>query len=590
MLPWKRTWRFIVLATGTALTGFLLSADIPYRRPVYPSADPQAESVPATAPARPDIILLMRPADAVTLALADLRTIAPPVRCYVRYLWIPSGEVDAARVASLALNYVSRGSVIRRPDSVAAGHLLRVDLRWYAPRETDLREWISTWEEFSFDPTFSQLVTKDSLEFAQQLAVVAQPEVAGHPKRPVIRPRGTPVIDVVRQNAGHLPGTAMAELQAITHSQAPIVEHRYFLTRTLSTIRDKGVFAQVWGGLYYQLRGIKKSTTKGATDLDVFFDSLGVGNIKAGIKQEQVFENLRSDQRIALFRSDITGKPREVSMFHTLADREGGSFGAITGDIKDADVDVGDRSFANLLSPRRQAREAIFPGRTSLSIFALFNGAGELQDEVPPDVAVDATIPAPYTRRLQSAIGCIRCHQADGSDGWKPLTNDVKKLMAGRMDIFGDLSRGFGAFDTDTIDRLAGLYAGEFSKNLRRARDDVAEATLLATGSFDLKDSQAKIAKTAAQKMSDLYADYNYALVDAEKALRESGVDVPKAKSVEIFKRLMDLPTPDVNGVYLEKPAILAIASGIGVLRSDFSLVESEILSRVQANLLKVKP
>src|SRR5262249_53356829 len=157
-----------------------------------------------------------------------------------------------------------------------------------------------------------------------------------------------------------------AKLQAECHSAAPVVEGHYFMTRALSTIQDKGVFKTVFGGLYYRLRGIKKSTVKGASDLDLFFQELGIGNIKAGLTQEKLFNDLRSDQRIAMFRSDITGKPREVSGFHTPADREGASWGAITGDIKDGDVDIGDRSFANLLTPRRQAREAIFPTRTGL--------------------------------------------------------------------------------------------------------------------------------------------------------------------------------------------------------------------------------
>lgn len=597
----------------------LWAVDIPSRRGAYPAVQPE----PAK-PARPDIVLLPRPADAVPLALADLATIPAYDRCYIRYLW-SDGKPDSWRVASLALNYVSRGSVIRQPVALADWYLIRVDLRWYAPRDDDLREWTHLWESFGFDPTFSLLITKDSIEFAEKLAeltaeavlpVRKETRIVEHPGGPysypddsgrhhdslvagrytvdlefnagphkTVKSTKAPQVDVFRVNAPHLPQAALLDLQHQTHSCAPITEHRYFLTRALSTIKDKGVFREVFGGLYYDLRGIKKSTVKGATDLDVFFESLGIGNIKAGLKQEQLFESLRSDQRLAVFRSDITGKPREVSMFHTPADREGGSFGAITGDIKDADVDIGDRAFANLLSPRRQAREAIFPARNGLSVFALFNGAGELQDEVPPDVAVDSTIPPPYTRRLQSAIGCIRCHGTD--DGWKPLVNDVKRLLAGKLDIFGDLSRGHKAVDPDTIDRLAGLYTGDFRKNLQRARDDVAEVTLRATGSFRAGETQADVAKVAAQTLSDEYADYSYALVDARRALRELGADVNTGRSVEVFKRLMDMPTTDPNGIYLEKPTIAAIAAGIPVLRADFSLCQAEMQGRFDINIKK---
>ncbi len=47
----------------------------------------------------------------------------------------------------------------------------------------------------------------------------------------------------------------------------------------------------------------------------------------------------------------------------------------------------------------------------------------------------------------------------------------------------------------------------------------------------------------------------------------------------------MDMPTPDGAGVYLEKPTIAAIAAGIPVLRSDFSLVQAEMQGRFDMNI-----
>lgn len=546
------------------------------------------------------------------------------------------------KVVSLALNYVSRGSVVMRPIPVANGHLLRIDLRWYASQDADLHELLKIWEQFAFDPTFSLLITKDNIEFAKRAEqlfpvqeIIVQPEIIG-PKRietQIVDHKGgryvypddsgriheslaagvytvdleftgshTPAdkerkrrsidVEVLRFNATHIGNNELEQLQSLTGSLAPIVEYRYFLTRALTTIKDKGVFKEVFGGLYYDLRGIKKSKIKGATDLDLFFENLGIGNIKAGLKQEQLFNGLRSDERLAIFRSEITGKPREVSAFHTPAAKRGGSWGSITGDIKDADVDVGDRAFANLLTPKRQAREAIFPTRTGFNIFALFNGVGELQDEVPPDVAIDSTIPAPYTRRLQPAIGCIRCHQADGSDGWKPLTNDVAKLMDfkkhldNKLNIFGDLSQGRKAFDADTIDRLVGLYEGDFSDNIRIARDDVARVTLQATGPFKKSQDQANISRLAAEALSKAFAEYNYELMTPQSALREMGLDVRKEKSVEIFNRLMAIDVIPAT-IFLEDVRIAALKANISILRADWALVYDQAMSRVQRNLKK---
>ena len=586
--------------------------------------------------AKSEIKSLPTPNDAIKMALADANKIDPFNRQYLRYIFIANGSQDAMKVMSLALNYISRGSVIQRPYPLANGHLLRIDLRQYAPTDKDLADWIKIWEDFAFDPSFSTLITKDQSDFAiKAVELFPSQEIIVTPESVRIRKEnrtivhnggryvypddsgrvhddiaaGTYVVDlefnekvpavtrrerkeganadVLRFNGQHIEQSQFLQLQSMLVTAAPVVETKYFLTRALATIQDKGVFKTVWGGRYYELRGIKKSTIKGASDLDVFFEGLGIGNIKAGLKQEALFDSLRSDQRLAIFRSDITGKPREVSSFHTPADREGGSWGAITGDVKDADVDIGDRSFANLLTPRRQAREAIFPTRTGFNVFALFNGVGELQDEVPPDIAIDATIPAPYTRRLQSAISCIRCHYAEGSDGWKSLTNDVTKLMTGRLDIFGDLSAGKNTFTPETIDRLAGLYAGDFSKNLRRARDDVAEVTLKATGPFKESDTQADIAKIAAVKLCDLYADYNYTLVNAKSALADMGLDVSEVKSLEVFNQLMAVDVP-VSGIFVEDVRIAALGRGIAVSRYDWALVYSKAAERMQRNLKKL--
>lgn len=644
--------RYKQLAFGlivSALVGFIWSADLPYRRDRSYKADTAASE--KTKPVRPDIIALQIPNNAIIQALADQvqASIPPGERCYTRYIWIPDAAIDSRRVTSLGLNYISRGEEIILPTVVADGHLLRVNLKMYCSTDADLHDWLHIWEEFAFDPAFAYLITKDNLDFEQKLLetfpvqeVVVSPAVVspdreenrvithsggryvypddsgrvheslpagsytvdlkfkGRTTPPVtkkiggINPNGK-TVDVLRFNAQHINQEAFLRLQSLTVSAAPVVEYRYFLTRALSTIQDKGVFKQVFGGLYYQLRGIKKAKdvlgkdTK-ATDLDLFFDQLGIGNIKAGLTQEKLFDQLRSDQRLVVFRSDITGKPREVSSFHTPADREGGAWGAITGDIKDADIDIGDRSFANLLTPRRAAREAIFPTRTGFSIFGLFNGDGALQDEVPPDVAIDSTIPGPYTRRLQAAIGCIRCHGTDGSDGWKPLQNDAKTLLAGRLDNFGDLSQGRYSLSPQTINRLRGQFGGDFTKNLRRARDDVAEVTLRATGPWkESQATQSDVVRVAAKYLTDTYADYNYTMIDARRALIECGLDVEKTKAVEIFAKLVQVDTKIPAAIYLEDPRIGALKAGLSILRSDWALVYSIVMDRIQTNLKKEK-
>ncbi len=603
------------------------------------------EDAPKEKKPKPKIKSLPIPVDYALLAIQDANSLDPTTRLFTRYITNPDYNKNYLKTSSLTFAYTSRASGILRPLPVAHGLLIRVDLRYYAPREADLAEWLGFWEQLAFDPMFSLLITRDTLDFIARVGVnpesfnkkVTHKKLVKQPQRvekreiehkggrfvwpddsgrieenaapgrylchlkfnvpdkeeivtETLNPFTNKDIDVVRQNGNHSPEYIkyMLGLQQLLSTQAPIVDHRYFKHRFLTTIKDKKVYAAVFGGLYYEFRGVKKAKdvlgkdTK-ASDLDLFFETLGIGNIKAGLNSDQLFDRLRSDQRLAIFRSQITGKPREVISFQTPASKETISWGAITGDIKDGDIDIGDRSYANLLNARRQAREAIFPTVTGFPVFALFNDKGERQDEVPPDIANDHTIPFPYTKRLQPAKGCIICHGIDGSDGWKPLVNDVKKLMSNKLDIFTDFSVK-DKFNNDIIDRLAGLYQGDFSKNLRRARDDLAEVTLKATGPWSGgTGDQSDTCKLAAVQLESEMNSYMYTLVDAQQALREEGWEVPKERALEIFRKLHP---PDERafvpelGIVLEDPRIAALKADIAIPREDWSLSYNFALER----------
>src|SRR5262249_34327680 len=118
--------------------------------------------------------------------------------------------------------------------------------------------------------------------------------------------------------------------------------------------------------------------------------------------------------------------------------------------------------------------------------------------------------------------------------------NDVKALTR-EVDLFGDLAAGRSY---DTVDRLAGLYAGNFDKALRRARDDLAESTLRATGPWGEGD-QTDVVKVAADALAGEFAAYVYDLVDARTALAELGAAIPVGQAVRALQ--LALP-PDVRG------------------------------------------
>lgn len=558
---------------------------------------------------------LPTPADAAALALADAKTQPPPLRPLLRYVWVESGDFEEAQALSLTINRISRASTLPRPAPLGKDKLLvlRVNLAHYAPRGADLDEWVKTWEEFQYDPAYSILITKDTLKFVQDAAgeelsvrrkvKKTKDEIVEVPPFKSERDGNTytkkwvtkewyedeevPVgklkdFDVVRVPPRHAP--AWRELSLIVNSEAPIVRSGYFINRALSTVKDDGLYKTVYGGLYHEFAGIPSKTKKG-TDLDALLEQLGIGDAEKGVNFKKVFERLRSDQRVAVFRSEVTSAPRRVDLLPTLNGRldKGQRIAAVTHDVKRNNVDIAVHPVMNLIDIKPDAHETIFSKANGLHGYALHNGDGVLQNEAPPDVAKDHTIPAPHHGRLQSAISCISCHEAEGSDGWKPLRNDVKKLLGGLGDVFGDGGR---LFDPDTMDRLNGLYQGEPEKPLARGRDDFAAAALAATGPWKKSKTQTDVVKLAAQKEVGLYRRYAYDMVSPQKALAELGVDCPPNEAEKLLRTLLPPAQRDQTlGVIPEDPRLLALMSGIPINRIDWDLVYGFAASRSQKTL-----
>jgi hypothetical protein len=76
------------------------------------------------APAMPQLKPLPTSNDAQALALADLCHVPLPDRPYTRYIWAQNGDKLGFKTLSLAINMISRASVIVRPEPVANGILV----------------------------------------------------------------------------------------------------------------------------------------------------------------------------------------------------------------------------------------------------------------------------------------------------------------------------------------------------------------------------------------------------------------------------------------------------------------------------------
>lgn len=563
--------------------------------------------------AAPELLAHQTPREAVAEMRADiaamLRAGAGLDLPFSQWVWFPDGDEDAMRAFAHAINLVSRSGFNRTPVRVGR-HLVRFDLRWYAPTDADLVEWLRLRELLQFDQRFSLLLTRDTIA----LLTPEQRRTFTFPLRWQVKREGKWVkevlptrleevedVQVVRVNAPHLAGSGLEEVQRLTGTQAPIVHHAYALSRMLSTVKDQegkknGVFTTIWGGLYYEFAGIRRAKKGVASDLDQLVADLGIGDGRQPF--QLVFDRLRSDERAAMFRSGVTGKKRRIIWIGTPAARLSVASGVvfITADIRDRDVDLSQDPIKNLDVFKTAAFEVIWIRANGELGYALFDADGKLLDEAAPDVAADHTVPSPHSPRLQSAISCIRCHGPN--DGWIPFENEVQKLLGyqkdgQRLNVFGDVTDVRKTIP-DEVDRLVGWYSGSPRKPLSRARDDYAEAVLRATGPWPgSKTGQTDVVRLSSAKIGDAFAYDRYRLIGAVEALQSLGIK-PPADAAQAVARLREVlpPIAEVrpDTIVPEDATIGALRAGLKVGPYDYALSYSFMQERAQQSQRKVRP
>lgn len=521
------------------------------------------------------------PAEAVVLALADSGSISAADRPFQRYVWVPTGERKIDGWINMTLNVAwSRATPLIKAKSIAQGRLLRVDLRVLAPRgnieSNDFRTIFKLWESLANEPYFHIVRTvADSLPTNATAIRSIDGDAPGSlrfllngevwykslegktwrwsddkwQEKNISFPKST----TVAAPGAHVGIDQHVMLQGLTQSNVPIVRYDWWMTKSLQTLN---------GGIYYDLVGIDRNPPN-TTAQKAFFAKFGV--------DEATIAKLRSDQRVAMFKSRVTGRPRRVDFFRSQGVRPdaGTGLATITFDIGEADTGAESDPIRNLLNFKDKAREVIVERPNGLHAFALFNNAEALQDSAPDDVVKDHTIPAPYPSRLQPAIGCIRCHGP--FDGWQPVTNEVKLMLSGYLDVYDDLSDKKGVIP-DILDRLAGLYSGDLVKPLRRARDDYSDAVYLVTNGQSVPQASGGI--------GGVFLEYLYTDVDAQIACKELGYAVPADKAVYYLNIIIPPLAKDVIGIAPEDPILGALKVGLKIQRYQWENVYADAAFR----------
>ncbi len=548
----------------------------------YNASHPETAPKAQTDPKKLDPSLIKSapaPADAVAYALADIATVAKGDQPFQRYVWVPDANKDNLAEVKYALNLVSRGTVLYSPKVVAGGRLVRTDLRLLAPKSDggnkDLVEILQIWEKYAFDPYFHIIrTTDDALPTNAKLLRNLDGDPDGSKRleyegeKWFVSPGGKSyqlvegdwvpkkLVFAKKQNVAvagaHVGLDQHVLLQGLTQSNAPVVRYDWWLIKTL-TVLD--------GGFYYEWIGAKKSDVKGKTDLRVFLDKFGAG--------DELVAGLRADQRAAMFKSRVTGRPRRIDVWRGQGVRPDSGTGivSLTYDTKEGDVTADTDPFRSLLNLKAAAGELILEKSNGMHAFALFKLDDEtLQDSAPDNVVKDHTIPAPYTARLEPAISCIRCHAP--FDGWQPFQNEVKLLLsgggAGGLDVFDELSEKKRSRQ-DILDRLAGLYSGDLTKTFRRGRDDYSDAVFQVTDGLSVPKAGASLSAT--------FSKYRYTDVDAGTAALELGYDVPREKAVYYLNLILPPLNKDIQGIAPEDPILGALKMGLSIQRFQWEIV-----------------
>ena len=462
------------------------------------------------------------PNDAVGWAIAHQLSIPPENRPYYRYVLLadymlpPDAEYTEQHLAA-ALSYAineaaSQSGLIIVPQSIANGWMLACYLPNYASatklshdgsERTQLQALIDTWDGLAVDDPFFHTPSEQS--------GVTVPAIAEH-------------IDPNRIQA-------LAELNA-----SPSL-----------VVRGDDLLVRLYDTHYLQFSQSPKTKPQ-------LIASLG-GN-------EEASKALDADQRTALFDSGITGKPRRIDRLQGLGGRWGTGLIVQTWDLLDESVSPLQHPLYNLIATRPDGGELIAEKPNGLHQYALFDfPAQTLLREAPPELASDHTIPppplGPGTSRLVAGISCVRCHNQ--VDGWHGAGNDIQRLLAAGVDIVDDL---LGRDQAESVERIAGLYAGDFMSRLQLGRIHYEEAVRRATIQPGLPAGLS--VEETGKAVSAIYARYWWERVTGDRALAEASR--PGESFDEVF--------PRGSNVVIE-----ALRAGIAVRRADWNQVYPAAMS-----------
>jgi hypothetical protein len=368
-------------------------------------------------------------------ALADAEQLSRRDRATTRYLSIyaipPDRRDEVAAVASYALNALSRSRAIVQPRRITDS-LLRFNIEHYTTNQTETDEWIAAWEK---------IVEIDPYWHIRTEVLRPRSNIQGPTSPNTHRPRSLDLgPETVTVAGGWTNLAAAARLQFLTGSAGALLRADHFIAA--ATVPPR----------YYEFAGVA------AREAD-FLKSLGV--------DARRIEQLRANAGANLILSGVTQKPRRIVWQQGPL---GGVYSTLDVERVAAERDPLRRPLsADGLAFEYDASEWFALRANGMWLTALFNRAGQRQDNVPDRVAKDTSDPA-GDGIVVPMLSCIRCHR---EGGLRPFRDDQHSLLAAGIELrtlrARDAQRAVEFYDEPRLQRQIDFDRETYSRAVARA-------------------------------------------------------------------------------------------------------------------------
>lgn len=534
------------------------------------------------------------PQEAVRLAVDDAETLDHPE--VARYVWVPDWvppQSGFSQVSFVANSTITRTSNIIRPESVASGRLVRIDLDRFAGSEASLLEILRLYEGLS---------TRDSW-FSERHKGIVTPA----PRKPLglddlrdgdpceiqtggswgagtlLRRDGDKFLvksgsttwrmsrEFIRAKEGAAPteagpshhvkparylGTDGERLSFLTNSSVPIMRLDEWVAFTFSTVN---------GGLYYELAGVEKDLAKTIARF------AGADAAEKVLRQS---EALRKAERIhrasggersiydiageldaelskakaLITESGVTGRQR-LCLFvagTATSPADGLQLVSVTYDISEDNVDPNADPQRNLnVYEKYNGGEAILGMQNGMLLYLVSDAQDRIIATVPDSVAHDFRARQvrsnAATSRVFPGTSCANCHDfAEKNWGWQPVVNDMAYDLQSVTRFLGDRDDARKSDKIKELQRLAANYKADdiqLAEMLDRARLPYQKAVFLATNE--------RSSRAVVQRLADSHWGYWYDAVSPVQAAIDLGYVLPKDDAQAMLLREIE-PEQDI--------------------------------------------